>query len=578
MLSMLLHMLGLYWWIEFSRFDQEAEVFRSRLAHIYRFEPKRLTAAKPKEVPKVEMEYLAVQPEGPRDIPDANPEQTVPVPPSLEEPPPPTFLSDPQVAIGVKSDTFEVAEDGRARMVSPTEMGLARAEGREDLDLLRIEDMARANKDHAVVFPDLASRRDISGYVNFTRLRLSGVGSNAEGALDALARHLRDYTQILAQVNRRQFDFFLSEELLKDPIHFMLEGGGLTYTNSDRVTNISEEEYTLLGRYLRGGGFLYIEGGGRFRREMVSHVKSALKGEGRVFEIPATHPIYHSYYDFPGGFPGEDKGDKQDIGGLSWYYPSFSPRELALQEEENTQLFNPQAEQTDRPPPLGMWGVELNGDLVAVLSDMNFHPSWRGDIDATDAQEIDALPALTAATNIVVYALSRKEGLATKAERPAWAHSRPDFQSLEMEPYRGVEWDDAALGDQLDASLALVQSPLGSSIGDGGLRLRLDGRYSLELLRGGTNGILLHNLPAGTHWLDLEYGGKSRQVEVDLRGGRVLTLTFGLNRLAFVTQLRLKVQEDQVGLLEWLATFSDLEIEEIFLDQDNAVLDEAGEF
>ena len=569
-------MFVLYWWTEFSRFDEDAEVFRARLARIYRFEAKRLTAAKPREAPQVEMEYLAVQPEGPQDIPEAAAEQVVPRLSSLDEPPP--VLDDRQVALGVKADTFEVAEEGRARMVAPSEMGLAQTERPESMDLLRLEDMARANKDHALVFPDLASRRDISGYINFTRLRLSGAGSNMEGAIDALARHLRDYTQILARVNPRQYDFFLADELLKDPIHFILEGGGLPYVNSDRLTNMSQDEHVLLGRYLRGGGFLYIEGSGRFRREMVSHVKSGLNGAGRVFELPVSHPIYFSYYNFPSGFPGEDKSAVRDIGGLSWYYPPFSSRELALQQEEAAQVFNPEAEQRDIPAPLGMWGVELDGDLVAIISDMDFFPAWRGDVEGADGQEVDALPALTAATNIVVHALSRKEGLTPKAERPAWAHSRPDFQGLEVESFRPLEWDDADLGDDLDASLALVQSPLGNPIERGGIRLRLDGRYSLELLRGGLNGVLLHNLPAGIHWIDLEYGGKHQQVEVDLQGGRVLTLTFGLNRLAFMTQLRLKAQEDQVGLVEWLATFSDLQIEEIFLDEDRTVLEEAAEF
>ena len=42
------------------------------------------------------------------------------------------------------------------------------------MDLLRIVDMARANKDHAGVIIDRSSRRDLMGYVNFTQLQYTG--------------------------------------------------------------------------------------------------------------------------------------------------------------------------------------------------------------------------------------------------------------------------------------------------------------------------------------------------------------------------------------------------------------------
>ncbi|MBI4409759.1 MAG: DUF4159 domain-containing protein [Gemmatimonadetes bacterium] len=65
---------------------------------------------------------------------------------------------------------------------------------------------------------------------------------------------------------------------------------------------LTEEEVGLLRRYLLAGGFLHADDNygldESFRREL-----------GRVFpdkqlvELPADHPVYHVFYDFPRGLP-----------------------------------------------------------------------------------------------------------------------------------------------------------------------------------------------------------------------------------------------------------------------------------
>ena len=59
-------------------------------------------------------------------------------------------------------------------MISPSSLGLADSMGIASMDLLRLADMARANKDHAAVIGSRATRRDLAGYVNFTQLRVYG--------------------------------------------------------------------------------------------------------------------------------------------------------------------------------------------------------------------------------------------------------------------------------------------------------------------------------------------------------------------------------------------------------------------
>ena len=126
----------------------------------------------------------------------------------------------------------------------------------------------------------------------------------------------------------------------------------------------------------------------------------------------------------------------------------------------------------------------------------------------------------------------------------------------------------------LEGSLALVSAPLGSRIDKGSLRLRVDGQYAVELLRSDVNGLLLHNLPAGRHWIEVKYGDQTQTLEIDLRGGRLLTVTFGLSRLAFLTRLRVKIQKGQVAVEDWLQRFSDLDVEEVYYERESDWLEE----
>lgn len=50
-------------------------------------------------------------------------------------------------------------------------------------------------------------------------------------------------------------------------------------------------------------------------------------------------------------------------------------------------------------------------------------------------------------------------------------------------------------------------------------------------------------------------------------------MTFGLNRYAFISQLRMKAQEETVGLGAWRLGFVDLDLEEVFLHGDRQILE-----
>ena len=69
---------------------------------------------------------------------------------------------------------------------------------------------------------------------------------------------------------------------------------------------------------------------------MKDHLREILGAEARLAPVPTSHPLYHSFYEFGGGFPGEDRSRSQYMeGNRSWYYPTNNRNDLlALQQEQ----------------------------------------------------------------------------------------------------------------------------------------------------------------------------------------------------------------------------------------------------
>jgi hypothetical protein len=89
----------------------------------------------------------------------------------------------------------------------------------------------------------------------------------------------------------------------------------------------------------------------------------------------------------------------------------------------------------------------------------------------------------------------------------------------------------------------------------------------LEWIRTPEHGLLLHNLPVGHHQIEVRYDGERQLLEIDLVGGRVYTASFSLNRFFFYKQLSLQQRGEQIPVEDWLARFSDLEMDEVFLEE-----------
>ncbi len=299
------------------------------------------------------------------------------------------------------------------------------------LDLIDLATLAQSERFKAAIVVGQDSLQRPEGFINFTHLLLDGTTDNYR--IEDLARYMRDHTSIIARARGVAVRGFSSDTLLEDPIHFLFPGPLRGRASSEERIFLNQGDSERLGRYLRGGGFLFVDAGDGpddhwFLKEALRQIRRALQNRGQVFEIPLDHPVYRAYYAYEDGFPSENKRavTRFPIGlGNAWYYPERTPCMGTLR---------------------GLWGVETpEGQLVALLSDLDMRRRWVGEPLANGAcqteeespegaggeegaageEQIARLPYLQAATNVVVYALMRPGGLAVKLAPFAWQQRAP---------------------------------------------------------------------------------------------------------------------------------------------------------
>ena len=480
---------------------------------------------------------------------------------------------------GALADGIEIAAKEETPRITqqegpgPTARLFQASETSRALDLLRIEDMARADRDRAVIIRDPRSRRNVRGFFNFTYLHLDGAGSPRGRTMEMLARFIRDHTPVDTRLRPVVHEYFLSPELLKDPIHFLFPVQRLRLSSGDeRASTMNTEELQLLGRYLRNGGFVFVDAGGsssdrRFLREMVEQLRQAIMPDGRLIKLPASHPVYHSFYEYQMGMPGEHESSFGSLPAPSfsdWYYPDRAPGDFRTR---------------------GLFGVELDGDVVAVISDFDLHRKWSGpqedevaseteesEPDASDEPQAEeerdtdtsTVPYLQAATNIVLFALTRDGGLTRKQPAAVWKRAVPDRELAFSSDGPAAEALKEPDVFALPASLALIMTPLGSTLGAKSMLVTVAGSAPITFRGAGTNAVVVGNLPQGWQQLEASYGGESSTLQVELDGGSVSSVGFHVAGVFFLRRLQLELLEGQRPIEQWMRIFSDLVIEEAF--------------
>lgn len=130
--------------------------------------------------------------------------------------------------------------------------------------------------------------------VGIARLQYDGGGDwyANPSSLPNLLTALREQAGIpmaAREVNVTPLDPSLSDH----PYLYMTGHGNVSFSAAERAA---------LRRYLEGGGFLHADDNygldESFRREI-----AAIFPDAELTEIPADHPVFHIYYDFPDGLP-----------------------------------------------------------------------------------------------------------------------------------------------------------------------------------------------------------------------------------------------------------------------------------
>jgi hypothetical protein len=134
------------------------------------------------------------------------------------------------------------------------------------------------------------------------RLRYDGGGNWYWGrsALGNLHEFLKENTSVRVrdmEVNLKATD----PDLFRYPFLFLTGHGNIIF---------NDEETAAIREYLQKGGFLFANDSyglaGSIRREM----KKVFPDKDFV-ELPFSHPVYHSLYDFPNGLPKIHKHDEK---------------------------------------------------------------------------------------------------------------------------------------------------------------------------------------------------------------------------------------------------------------------------
>lgn len=138
--------------------------------------------------------------------------------------------------------------------------------------------------------------------VTIARLRYDGGGNWYWGrsAIPNLHKFLMENTSIPVndiEINIRATD----TDLFKYPFLFLTGHGNISF---------SDDEAAALRIYLENGGFLFTNDSYGLARAIRREMKK-LFPDREFVELPFSHPIYHSRYDFPNGLPKIHKHDEK---------------------------------------------------------------------------------------------------------------------------------------------------------------------------------------------------------------------------------------------------------------------------
>lgn len=396
----------------------------------------------------------------------------------------------------------------------------------EEFELVSIDDLNYGRYD-ATIIQDPGNKRNITGYLNMAIVYFQGLSLSNAG-IDNLLRYMRDYTNIRAKIKGSRVQLS-SRSIFSAPFIYMPG-----FVDSETPVLLSHVEIENLGDYLRDGGFLFADdllGGGvyqsPFANQMKMYLKEVLKDslgrEPEFRKIPNDHPIYYAFYDFGNGPPiptNTSSGVRPDI---------------------------------DRTSSAYLEGLWIGDRLAVIISGTGISAAW-------DPLFISGERFLQFGVNIIAYALTHAPSSVVKTRPvPAWVKRPPRVAKLEQKgenPFAGT-----------GGYLALLRTPFHKTIEKDQFNVYLDGvNLDISELEDTSKGVMFSRLQPGDHVLRIEYGGKSKRLDLSLIDGEVLTVKFGIDKIFFANRFRLSADDSYFEYLDWIQRHADLKIAGIYED------------
>ena len=130
--------------------------------------------------------------------------------------------------------------------------------------------------------------------LTITRLRYDGGGDwyGNPSSLPNLLAAIRDRTSVPVAV-REQTVGLLDPGLADHPYLYMTGHGNVAWSPAERQA---------LREYLLAGGFLHSDDNYGMDESFRREIRQVFPDKEMV-ELPADHPVYHTFYDFPRGLP-----------------------------------------------------------------------------------------------------------------------------------------------------------------------------------------------------------------------------------------------------------------------------------
>jgi hypothetical protein len=139
----------------------------------------------------------------------------------------------------------------------------------------------------------------VSGFT-FARLRYGSGNWDADPKMPSnLLNSLVEYTSIRVDPNERIVD--ASSESINDY--------PFVYLTGNKMLRFTEAERTNLRRYLRNGGFMFVDDcnhdlDGTFAKTFESEIKTVLdQPQEAMRKLPKNHPLYRAFFEFKDGPP-----------------------------------------------------------------------------------------------------------------------------------------------------------------------------------------------------------------------------------------------------------------------------------